>query len=548
MYYTLLAEQIPPKKIKQIIQYVLSTFFPDIDISSLQLPGESCAGYMRREELTTVSNAHKATALMQDIDSGKMLHINTDGTTKDQKKLNSIVVNGVVISTNEVQDGKAVTVADDIDFELRKLREMAEMLELEGASRINCSQIASSTSDSASTQKKINRLLQTLKERDDDRFEFAQSDKEMPDLFENFCAMHLGVNLRKSFLLGIGKQMNSQGSECDMFVYQFAKLFGTHGVPEYAVGVLQFPDFLRLQAASTDCDGEMHYYEECLRVKLHRQVGNRYFVTASNACKILYLAKAAMAFLEFTKKNSDGNKLEQEVYAKLHDNHLLACLRTDALMFYHVYADLINLAKSNELSKSVFDMNTHYLELKCFLEEAEINPEITYNEGHQVFVSEPQLYGDTKINHRLRSASAGVVYKHLFCVDHAIDDFFLPLIASGVTAMQEKLCTYAQNQLPEGVYWDPDDDTMRVMQSLKPNNDSCESAFGLNDYLSNAIPNMQQNTRSNLIELKKNSTMRWFNALSKKKKEQIVQAAMNAKVYCIILIVKVKKVGLVDSF
>ena len=85
LYYTLLAEQIPPKKIKQIIQYVLSTFFPDIDISSLQLPGESCAGYMRREELTTVSNAHKATALMQDIDSGKMLHINTDGTTKDKK-------------------------------------------------------------------------------------------------------------------------------------------------------------------------------------------------------------------------------------------------------------------------------------------------------------------------------------------------------------------------------------------------------------------------------------------------------------------------------
>ena len=43
-------------------------------------------------------------------------------------------------------------------------------------------------------------------------------------------------------------------------------------------------------------------------------------------------------------------------------------------MFYHVYADLVILSKSNELKKSVLDMNTHYLELKIFLQDIEQHP------------------------------------------------------------------------------------------------------------------------------------------------------------------------------
>lgn len=33
-------------------------------------------------------------------------------------------------------------------------------------------------------------------------------------------------------------------------------------------------------------------------------------------------------------------------------------------MFFHVYADLVMLSKSNDLKKSVLDMNQHYLEVK----------------------------------------------------------------------------------------------------------------------------------------------------------------------------------------
>ena len=88
-------------------------------------------------------------------------------------------------------------------------------------------------------------------------------------------------------------------------------------------------------------------------------------MSASNASKIFFLSKAAVEFLECTGKDS-GNNLERTVYKKLQDSEELFRLKTDAL-FYFVYADLVMLAKSNDLGKSALDMSQHYLELQLFL-------------------------------------------------------------------------------------------------------------------------------------------------------------------------------------
>ena len=61
------------------------------------------------------------------------------------------------------------------------------------------------------------------------------------------------------------------------------------------------------------------YYKVCSNVKLDQQVGNRYFVTAANAAKIVYLKKAELEFLKYTGKDN-GNKLEREVYRKLEES------------------------------------------------------------------------------------------------------------------------------------------------------------------------------------------------------------------------------------
>ena len=85
LYYSLLSKQIPASQVADIIKTVLKTFNPSEDVENLPLPQKSCAGYMRKEELT-VSNAHKATVLCEAAEKSMGFHLNTDGTTKNKKK------------------------------------------------------------------------------------------------------------------------------------------------------------------------------------------------------------------------------------------------------------------------------------------------------------------------------------------------------------------------------------------------------------------------------------------------------------------------------
>ena len=79
--------------------------------------------------------------------------------------------------------------------------------------------------------------------------------------------------------------------------------------------------------------------------------------------------------------------------------------------------------------------------------------------------------------------------------------------------MREKVCTYAQNNLPGGKYWDPQPNVKNVLTKLKPSNDLCESILGLNDYLTTGIPNLHQVSRSNLVSVEKNIAMEWLDKL-----------------------------------
>ena len=66
-------------------------------------------------------------------------------------------------------------------------------------------------------------------------------------------------------------------------------------------------------------------------------------------------------------------------------------------MFYHIYADLVMLAKSNELKKSALDMNHHFLELQLLLQQLKHHPEEVMDAQCKVFPSENRLYGDEKL-------------------------------------------------------------------------------------------------------------------------------------------------------
>jgi len=166
LYYKLLADQVPVNKVADIIKAVLTCFNPSVEVGKLNLPKKSCASYMRKEELRTICDAQKASMISQ----SKQLYLNTDGTTKFQRKLGGVVANGLVLSVNEVADGSARTAVDDISSELEKLRKAANALGLPNANSINWTLVVSSSADSAATQKCMNKLIEELREADEEKF------------------------------------------------------------------------------------------------------------------------------------------------------------------------------------------------------------------------------------------------------------------------------------------------------------------------------------------------------------------------------------------
>lgn len=526
LYYSLLEEQVPVSKITDIIRHVLKCFNPTESVEDLQLPKRSCASYMRKEELKTICDAHKATVISELSTQSKQLHLNTDGTTKNQIKLGGVVANDLVFGVNELQDGSAASAIDDISREFERLRHAASILGLPNPNSINWTLIVSSTSDSAATQKRINKLIEECRQSDEQRFGPATT--ETIDLIETFCSMHLGVNLRKSFLNGlvdIDDESERRYHRVDTLVHEFCKLFGTSGVPEYCSGVVSFPQFLQVKISSTSGE-QQTYYRNCSKVRLHRQVGSRYFVSAANACKVLYLRNAAIDYLKYTGKDV-GNKLERDVLLKLQDPVELSHLKADSLMYYHIYSDLCMLSKSKELGLSALSMNQHYLELQLYLSEVIKDPDVVFERNYPVFPSEKRIYGtNSKLNHRLKSP---VVYDVLF-EDVNVDASYLQsLLVKGATSMLEKLCSYAADQLPGGRYWNPDKEIQDVLCQLHPSNDVCESVLGLNDYLTTAVPNLHQMSRSNLVQLKKNKTMKWLSQLPNEKQTAVIDMAVKQR-------------------
>ena len=105
--------------------------------------------------------------------------------------------------------------------------------------------------------------------------------------------MHLGVNLQKAFFDRVKADSSDathrDNPKADVLVYEFCKLLGKSGVPEYGLGAVAFLYFLQLSRNSSSDPDLVSYYKQCESDKLERQVGNRYFVTAAMAGKILYL-------------------------------------------------------------------------------------------------------------------------------------------------------------------------------------------------------------------------------------------------------------------
>ena len=118
---------------------------------------------------------------------------------------------------------------------------------------------------------------------------------------------------------------------------------------------------------------------------------------------------------------------------------------------------------------TVLSMNQHYLELQTYLLKVENTPAVVFDPNYHVFQSEERLYGpDAKVNHRLKSPA---VYQGLFDNIETDSTNLTSLLIKSTSKMREKLCSYAQKQLPGGCYWNPKQQIKDILSQLKPSND-----------------------------------------------------------------------------
>ena len=206
LYYDLLAQQMPPSKIELAIKTVLKLFNPSLDLKQLKLPKSSLASKMRSQELPTVSKAHQAHLLAET----NTYHLNSDGTTLNQKKVEGILVNGIVLGVNDVVDGSAKAAVEELDVVLKSTKETAQVLELPGAEGFGWSLVQSSMSDQASTLKRFNKLVEERVQQE--RVQHGSSTQEGKHVLELFCGMHLGVNLRSAQIQGLTDYINGEST------------------------------------------------------------------------------------------------------------------------------------------------------------------------------------------------------------------------------------------------------------------------------------------------------------------------------------------------
>ncbi len=403
------------------------------------------------------------------------------------------MINGITFGVHDIPDGSFQVTLDALKAELAKTSKIGAELALDGMQDFSIDRIVSSTSDSASTQKKINRLLE---------------EETGKHIVENKCSTCLGVNLRLAQVktaAGIGvtndsdadlesdgevdvedgcspgsndssdysekdfsdSENSSDGSEndsendsvvgldknlnrdIDLFVHELAKLFGHLRTPEYCHGASTFRIFLSHKARQ--CTGvEKEYYECAQKIVLERQVGSRYYVTSCNAGRLYFLREAMVSFLKEQKLIKALNCLESSCLQKLQDPLLLANLRLQGLMFDKVYADLMTLVKSTDLSKSALDMNIHYEELLEFFDILITSPAALFDSETLVFKSELLLYSESsKLNHRLTKKYIPV-QRELQRHQENDGSFLLPMVIAAGKAMRSKIQTYMEDHLPGG--------------------------------------------------------------------------------------------------
>lgn len=93
-------------------------------------------------ELPTLAKAHQLS-----VQSTENYHLQSDGTTLNQKKVQGFLINGLTLGITDVSDGSAQVAIDSLEWQLRVIMEVGKELKIMGAEGIGWRLVSSVMSD-----------------------------------------------------------------------------------------------------------------------------------------------------------------------------------------------------------------------------------------------------------------------------------------------------------------------------------------------------------------------------------------------------------------
>lgn len=379
------------------------------------------------------------------------------------------------------------------------------------------SNIKSTMSDRASTEKHFNKLLEecrmtVLPDIIDNYHQLSNEEQKLCGQMNNFfCGLHL--------LLGMA-------DVCEPALRKFETAF----LNERLIGSAMQPELKRYHRAESgtlrllrtaskafargedEKSGVFIHWKTYLDNKKEKNLilrfkHNRFNMIFLEGQAIYYHKDDICHFLEHVHGTS--NDLLKAVLLDCKEDLYMAGTKSLSYISKFITAPLWRLIES---PGHILDMNENFNTLVTFLENAAAKPEVTL-----AFMTGNTTPFDTAVQ------PDDLIFSKLLEKSDQIDEIVLPILQNLFTAIKQLLTCMIPEHLPGGKCWDASDNFRQQTRSVAKHNKMPEFIFGQLDHLISFRPNASVLTNEAFLLYSYNKTSQWLSSIPTDEKDKLMQ-------------------------
>lgn len=514
--FGLLENHVGSEKVPAVMSNVLQL----AGVTPTKLPSKSTVSNMNIQRLAVAQQQ-----LAEEVAPKENLTLMSDEMSKLGKKMEAFVAadsegRPYVLGLRDILTKSGQDVLDcfkEILKDIDQATHRVDETDSPSMSELLLSHIVATMSDRASTQTKLNELLEAYRAevlphviRDFENLDEV-SKQLNTRLLNFFCGLHLLVHLAEA----------AESALCEAEKAHFDPDLPPCSDPSFRkpaqAGTTRLVyTFCKMFARGADekngCHGRfVAYIEPFLKEHGYRSLplqpyrGNRFNILFMDAGLVYFFQRNALKFLQAENLQ---NRLARAVKADLSvDMYMVGC-RVLGLVSKLITSPLWNLIENKDIN--ILDMNDKYLQLVTWLDDVAQDPS-SFLQGHSALVPDAELNKDAVFN--------------TLIAENAENDHMCEIIIQILLPALVKCCRHIlRDHLPGGIHTQPVADKARVAGTPK-HNKLCETVFGYTDMLLRTRPHIQSLAAEAYVAFAFNKTGEWLAKKDEGEVAKILKAA-----------------------